>query len=153
MKQPVIIVLLIMAALALGVLLNPLPKPAELAVLDRPATEADTLPEGVSALQNDGFTVRLAAAEEGIRYFVSGNQDRTNLCVTVVPDNHPSQWVTGCGAGTNSGQEVVRTGVNGIVSAVLVPDGYNTAELEQGGFKKVHDNVYAVRTERVPGSR
>jgi len=153
LKVPLIIILSIIAALALGVLLNPLPKPAELAVLDRPATAADTLPEGVSALQNDGLTVRLAAEEEGIRYFVSGNEDRQNLCVTVVPDNHPNQWSSGCASGANSDREIVRTGSNGIVTAVLVPDGYNTAELEQGGFKKVHNNVYAAHTPRVPGSR
>ncbi len=150
--MPVLIVLAIVAALALAVLLNPLPKPAELAVLDRPATAADTLPEGVSALQNDGFTVRLAAEEDDIRYFVSGNQDRKNLCVTIVPDNHPDQWTTGCGSGTKSNQEIVRTGSTGIVTAVLVPDGYNTAELGQGGFKKIHENVYAAATPRVPGS-
>lgn len=76
LKGPVIIVLAIIVFLALGVLLNPLPKPAELAILDRPATAADTL-----------------------------------------------------------------------------PDGYDAAELERGGFKKVHGNIYAVSTERVPGSR
>ncbi|MCY1673781.1 hypothetical protein OVA06_03455 [Pseudarthrobacter sp. SL88] len=153
LKVPLFIILAIVAALALGVLLNPLPKPAELAVLDRPATAADTLPEGVSAQQGSGYSVRLAAHDDGIRYFVSGNPDRQNLCVIVVPDNHPNQWSSGCASGANSDREIVRTGSNGIVSAVLVPDGYNTAELEQGGFKKIHKNVYAVRTERVPGSR
>ena len=63
--------------------------------------------------------------------------------MTVVPDNHPNQWSSGCASGSNSDREIVRTGSNGIVTAVLVPDGYNTAELEQGGFKKVHENVYA----------
>lgn len=152
LKVPFIIILSIIAALALGVLLNPLPKPAELAVLDRPATAADTLPEGVTPVPEGEHTLRLAAHDDDIRYFVSGNPDRMNLCVTVVPDNHPNQWSSGCASGAKSGQEIVRTGSNGIVTAVLVPDGYNTAELEQGGFKKVHNNVYAARTPRVPGS-
>jgi hypothetical protein len=153
LKGPVIIVLAIVVFLALGVLLNPLPKRAELAILDRPATAADTLPDGVSQLQDEGYTVRLAAHEDGIRYFISGNPDRENLCVTVIPDNHPTRWSTGCGQGTKNDQEIVRTGSNGIFTAVLVPDGYDAAELERGGFKKVHGNIYAVSTERVPGSR
>ncbi|WP_152642517.1 hypothetical protein [Pseudarthrobacter chlorophenolicus] len=152
LNVPVLIILAIVVALALGVWLNPLPKSAELAILDRPATAADALPDGVSPLQIEGFTVRLAAEEAGIRYFLSGDQDRKNLCVTFVPDNHPTQWGTACGSGTSSDREIVRTGSNGLVSVVLVPDGYDASELEQGGFKKIHDNVYAARTPRVPGS-
>lgn len=152
LKVPLIIILSIVAALALGVLLNPLPQPAELAVLDRPATSADTLPEGATPVPEGEHTLRLVADADDIRYFVSQNADGTTSCLTVFPDNHPRQWVAGCGTGTNSKQEIVKIGSSGIVSAVLVPDGYNTAELEQGGFKKVHENVYAARTPRVPGS-
>lgn len=152
LNVPVLIILAIVVALALGVLLNPLPKPAELAVLDRPATAADTLPEGVAPVPNGEHTLRLVADADDIRYFVSRNAEGTTSCLTVYPDKHPMQWVAGCGTGGNSDQEITRIGSNGIVTAVLVPDGYNTSELEQGGFKKVHDNVYAARTPRVPGS-
>ncbi|SDT53379.1 hypothetical protein SAMN04489743_3439 [Pseudarthrobacter equi] len=150
--MPVLIILAIVAALALGVLLNSLSGPPRLAVLDRPATEADTLPPGVTAVPEGEHTLRLVADVDDIRYFVSQNTEGTTSCLTVFPDNHPRQWVAGCGTGSKSDQEIVRTGSTGIVTAVLVPDGYNTAELEQGGFKKIHENVYAAATPRVPGS-
>jgi hypothetical protein len=101
---------------------------------------------------NGEHTLRLVADADGIRYFVSQNKDASSSCLTVFPDNYPRQWVAGCGTGTNSNQEITRIGSNGIVTAVLVPDGYDASELEQGGFKKIHDNVYAARTPRVPGS-
>ena len=152
LNMPVLIILAIVAALAFGVLLNSPSGPPRLAVLDRPATAADILPEGVTPVPEGEHTLRLVADADNIRYFVSQNADGTTSCLTVYPDNHPRQWVAGCGTGSKSDQEIVRTGSNGIVTAVLVPDGYNTAELEQGGFKKVHHNVYAASTPRVPGS-
>lgn len=154
MKRPAIIIAAIIVALAAGVFLSPPPPtPAVISALDREAGPADTLPEGVPPFSREGYTARLLATSDGIRYFVSQNSDAARTCLTIYPDNYPTRWVTGCGQGTDSRQEIVNTSASGIATAVLVPDGYDTSELTSGGYEPVHENIYVVRTPRIPGAQ
>lgn len=153
MKRLAIVIAAIIVVLAAGVLLNPLPTPAAVSALDREAGPADTLPEGVAPFPRDGYSSRLLATSDGIRYFVSRKSDSASTCLTIYPDDYPTQWVSGCGDGEDSRQKIVSTGAAGIVTAVLVPDGYDTSELTRGGYQSVHGNVYVVRTPRIPGGQ
>lgn len=152
MKRPAIIIAVIIAALAAGVLLSPAPPtlPA-MRALDRAATPDDFHPEGIAPLPSGEHTIRLFAAAEGIRYFVGQSRDATSTCLTIYPDDRPTQWVTGCGQPTDSRGEIVRTGANGIVTAVLVSDDFDTNQLVEEGFNRVHENIYVIKTTRIPG--
>ncbi|MFM9275425.1 hypothetical protein [Pseudarthrobacter sp. NKDBFgelt] len=130
----------------------PAPTPPHISALDREATPADALPEGIPPLPGEGHTTRLLATADGIRYFVGQTRDATSTCLTVIPEDRPTQWTTGCGQATDSRQELVRTGVSGVVAAVLIPDNYDPSRLLAEGFSRVHENIYSVSTNRIPGS-
>jgi hypothetical protein len=152
MKRPATIIALIIAALSAGIVLSPAPPPPTIRALDRAATPDDFLPEGIPPLPGEEHTIRLLAAADGIRYFVGQSRGATSTCLTIYPDDHPTQWVTGCGQPTDSREEIVRTGVNGIVTAVLVSDDFDTNQLVEEGFSRVHENVYVIKTTRIPGA-
>lgn len=141
------------AAMAAALLLSSCTAtPPHLSALDREATPADTLPEGVRPFGPEAHTVRLVANDEGVRYFLGQTADAASSCLAVVPDNHPGQWAAGCGQTTDSDQELVRTEVTGLVTAVLVPDNYDASQLIADGFTSVHQNIYVIRTNRIPGA-
>jgi hypothetical protein len=76
-------------ALAAGVVLSPPPPtPGVISALDREAGPADTLPEGIQPFSREGYTARLLATSDGIRYFVSQNRDAVRTCLTMYPDNY-----------------------------------------------------------------
>jgi hypothetical protein len=153
MKRPAIIITIIIAALSAGILLSPAPAtPPIIRALDRAATPDDFLPEGIPPLPSEEHTIRLFAAAEGMRYFVGQSKDSTSTCLTIYPDDRPTQWVTRCGQPTDSREEIVRTGANGIVTAVLVSDDFDTNQLVEEGFNRVHENIYVIKTTRIPGA-
>ncbi|MGF9647086.1 hypothetical protein AAIH32_03880 [Pseudarthrobacter oxydans] len=153
MKRPVIIIAVIIASLSAGIVLSPAaPTPPTIRALDRAATQDDFLPEGIPPLPSEEHTIRLLATADGIRYFVGQTKDAASTCLAIYPDDRPTQWVAGCGQPTDSREEIVRTGANGIVTAVLVSDDFDTTQLVEEGFKRVHENIYVIKTTRIPGA-
>lgn len=152
MKRIAIVIAAIVVALVVGFLLSP-PVPANpvISALDRDATPSDAIPTGVPPFSSEESTTRLLATHDGIRYFVGQTADATATCLTVYPDQQPSEWTTGCWNGADSGAELVRIVVEGLVAAVLVPDNYDTSGLVHEGFKRVQPNIYAMRSNSILG--
>jgi hypothetical protein len=127
--------------------------PPRISALEREATAADVLPARVPAMMREEHTTRLVAAKDGIRYFVAQANDAATTCVTAYPDDRPDLWITGCGDQSDSGKEIVRTAMNGVVSVVLVPDDYDSSQIVKDGFESVHENILVAGTSgRVPGA-
>jgi len=144
------VVMMITAALSLSSCTS---TPARISALDREATAADALPARVPAMMREEHTTRLLAAKDSIRYFVAQATNTTNTCVTAYPDDRPDLWITGCGHQSDAVQEIVRTGMNGVVSLILVPDGYDSSQMVKAGFEAVHENILVAGTSgRVPGA-
>ncbi|OAE01633.1 hypothetical protein A6A22_09550 [Arthrobacter sp. OY3WO11] len=124
---------------ALGVLLitgcAPATAPAGFTALDREATAEDVLPEGVVMGPRKGPEI------EGIRYFAGRSGDGNTTCISAVVDQTPLNWITGCGGAPNSLREIVTTGLNGVVTVMLVGDNVDTSDFIKDGMQPVHDNV------------
>jgi hypothetical protein len=127
--------------------------PPRISALDREGTIADVLPARVPEMMRTEHTTRLLASKDGIRYFVAQATTAAYTCVTAFPDDRPDLWITGCSDQSDPGKEIVRTAMNGVVSVVLVPDSYDSSEIENEGFVPVHENILVAGTSgRVPGA-
>lgn len=127
--------------------------PPRISALDRESTTADVLPMRVPVMMRGEHTTRLLAARDGIRYFVAQATKYTYTCVTAVPDDRPDLWITGCSDQSDSGKEIVRTAMKGVVSVVLVPDDYDSSQIVKEGFESVTENILVAGTSRrVPGA-
>lgn len=145
-----VVITTIAAALSLAGCIS---TPPRISALDREATSADVLPSHVPEMMRTDHTTRLVAAKDGIRYFVAQATNAAYTCVTAFPDDRPDLWVTGCSDQSDSGKEIVRTGMNGVVSLVLVPDNYDSSQIEDEGFVAVHENILVAGTPgRIPGA-
>ncbi|ALV45311.1 hypothetical protein MB46_07185 [Arthrobacter alpinus] len=153
MRRIGIAIAAIVVALAAGILLSP-PIPANpvISALDRDATPSDTVPTAVPPFSSgEESTTRLLATHDGIRYFVTQTAGAASTCLTIYPDQQPSEWAAGCWNGADSGAELVRISVEGLIAAVLVPDNYDTSGLFREGFEGVQPNIYVMRPNSILG--
>jgi len=109
--------------------------------LEREATEADTpvqdlIPEDITLEK-----VLLVAEANGNKYFLGQGKQGRPSCL-IVESANPSFSHGGCSDSIQG--EMLRISGPDQKSAVLVSDGYDTAELESSGLTKIHPNILVV---------
>lgn len=83
----------------------------------------------------------LVAEANGKKYFLGQNDQELNACLATYPVDNPTAWHTGCGsAGTREG-EILKTYGPDQEASILDSDGYDTKDLEEAGWTKIHDNI------------
>jgi hypothetical protein len=110
--------------------------------LERVATPDDALPDGANfGPETKLDKVLLVAEANGKKYFLGQDDQELRACLGTFPVNNPTGWHSGCvSAGTREG-EILKTYGPDQEASILVTDGYDTKELEQSGWTKIHENI------------
>jgi len=131
-------------ALAVTILLSGCSSSPTIDALNRPATEQDRLPAGVTLGPENEIpagNVRFLAEDNAVRYFGAKSADGKRACVAAVPEgSNASSWIAGC-ADLRVDREIVHVSGKGIREVVLVSDGFDVNKLLGSGWKPVHMNI------------
>ena len=85
--------------------------------------------------------VLLVAEANGRKFFLGQDEEGLTSCLAVYPVEIPAGWHASC-AGKGSGRgEILKASGPDQKTSILVPDGYDTKDLEASGFAKVHANI------------
>lgn len=102
---------------------------------------------------DDLRSVRNLATNNGVRYYVAESANKRTACITGYPENSPKQWFTGCGELSGTDREIVTVSMNGVATAVLVPNNLAATDALTIGYERLHTNIYVVEnTGQSPGS-
>ncbi len=110
------------------------------AALDRPATDADSLP--VMLADAHGFvasSARKVASQDGVDYFLAwqgGDAPAASVCLIVYPTVTPTQWSMGCSEGDRMGV----TSASGRVTAEFIRQGVTPDDVKTG-WTRVAENI------------
>lgn len=110
--------------------------------LERPATASDALPEEMTfGPQLEIEKVLLVAEENGKKYFLGRDAASQTICVAVHPVDNPTNGVSSCSMGIPREGELLKTSGPDQESTILVSDGFDTSEIEDSGWKRIHENI------------
>ncbi|GGV46386.1 hypothetical protein [Paenarthrobacter nicotinovorans] len=85
--------------------------------------------------------VLLVAEANDKKFFLGQDEEGLTSCLAVYPVENPAGWHASC-AGKGSGRgEILKASGPDQKTSILVPDGYDTKDLEASGFTKVHANI------------
>jgi hypothetical protein len=127
------------AGLGAALMLGGCSNPAGIKALDRGATAEDALPAAFAVDEFDGQT-RLLATHDGVKYFAARGLKSGTVCVAAVPEADVRDAWAACGPLSSDPVIVTTSGSDGTATKLVV-DGFDSQQLESGGWSKVHDNL------------